>query len=197
MNLKLAYYIIFVSIILFFTSCLSNIITQLSKPDFSKNGGRYYETFLLELSSNHNSTIIYTTDEQDPTLNYGTIYKDPFLIEETTIIRAFAYKDGYTQSDVAHESYEFQLPKPRFNPLPGIYTYDLSLDIDVTPDSATLVYTTNNTEPEYDGISVTNGIKYTGAIDLTGDSTTDIKVKAFKENWDDSETLSGIFIIRL
>ncbi|MCG6188904.1 CotH kinase family protein [Maribellus maritimus] len=73
---------------------------------FSQSGNYYKEAFYLSLSTTPTSTIIFTTDCSTPTINNGTVYTDPILIDSTTIIKAIAFSDTNT-SEMVTNSYLF------------------------------------------------------------------------------------------
>ena len=51
------------------------------------------------------ASIRYTTDETDPTSTSGNVYGGSFNVSNLTTVKAIAYKDGYTDSEVASEQY--------------------------------------------------------------------------------------------
>ena len=51
------------------------------------------------------STIRYTTNGTDPTPTSGTVYNGTFNVSNLATVKAIAYKDGYTASEVAEEQY--------------------------------------------------------------------------------------------
>ena len=51
------------------------------------------------------ASIRYTTDDSNPTSSTGTLYESAFNITSTTTVKAIAYKDGYSDSDVASQSF--------------------------------------------------------------------------------------------
>ena len=74
---------------------------------FSHSRNYYTEAFYLSLTANPASTIIYTSDCSKPTMENGTVYTSPILIDSTTIIKAVAFSGGDT-SEVITNSYLFE-----------------------------------------------------------------------------------------
>lgn len=77
-------------------------------PSFSLPSGNIYGTQTLELTTTfENGTILYTTDETDPTTSETALmYKNPIEISETTTIKA-CVKVAEKFSEVAERKYTF------------------------------------------------------------------------------------------
>ena len=77
-------------------------------PSFSLSSGNIYGTQTLELTTTvENGTILYTTDETDPTTSETALmYKNPIEISETTTIKA-CVKVAEKFSEVAERKYTF------------------------------------------------------------------------------------------
>ena len=79
-----------------------------STPAITKADGDFVTTKVITMTSSDGATIRYTTDgSTEPTTSVGTVY-DPDnkpSINATTTIKAIAYKDGWTSSDVASETF--------------------------------------------------------------------------------------------
>lgn len=74
---------------------------------FSQSRNYYNQAFYLTLSSAPASTIIYSSDCSLPTMENGTVYTEPILIDSTTIIKAVAFL-GSDTSQVVTNSYFFK-----------------------------------------------------------------------------------------
>jgi hypothetical protein len=70
---------------------------------FSKEGGKYNSPIRLSIESEPGSKIYYTTEGNRPS-NRNSSYSSPIVINETTTIRAIAYKNGKA-SPVATNTY--------------------------------------------------------------------------------------------
>ena len=78
-----------------------------STPVFSHLSGNYFSPFNLEITcSTPNSTIYYTTDGSDPDQS-SPIYTYPFEINQTSIVKARAYADGFDPSFISQANYTF------------------------------------------------------------------------------------------
>lgn len=74
----------------------STLIAQVKAPGFTPDGGSFTgESQSVTLSADAGSTIYYTTDGSTPT-TASAVYSTAISISETTIIKAFAVKDGNT-----------------------------------------------------------------------------------------------------
>jgi hypothetical protein len=70
--------------------------------------GRYTTGFNLAITSaTPGATIRYTTDGSAPTRTHGTIHTVPIPINSTTVIRSFAYKQGWKATNVDTQTYLF------------------------------------------------------------------------------------------
>ena len=65
-------------------------------------------SFPVEITTKTDGAEIrYTTDGTPPTATTGTVYTGPILIDQTTNLRAAAYKPGYISSNVDTQTYLF------------------------------------------------------------------------------------------
>lgn len=75
-------------------------------PAASVSGGTYDEPQSVSLStSTAGAEIRYTTDGTTPSASNGTVYSDAIEIEGNTGLRAIAYKEGASDSDIMLEEY--------------------------------------------------------------------------------------------
>lgn len=73
-------------------------------PTFSPAAGAVVSGTTVSISSTEGSTIYYTTNGENPTINSNE-YSDPIEIAEATTIKAFAVKEGYNDSEIATAEY--------------------------------------------------------------------------------------------
>lgn len=76
------------------------------QPSFSKQERTYIKPFDLTITANEGTSIKYTTDGSNPSIENGTEYKDPIHIDATTTIKAIAIKDG-SASNITEATYTF------------------------------------------------------------------------------------------
>ena len=75
------------------------------KPQFSKPGGRFQDSFHLSLSSaNPEDSIYYTIDGSDPD-STSSLYVVPIYIAESHVVKAVILKEGYLPVRPAVHSY--------------------------------------------------------------------------------------------
>ncbi|MEX0331998.1 MAG: chitobiase/beta-hexosaminidase C-terminal domain-containing protein [Puniceicoccaceae bacterium] len=75
---------------------------------FSIDRGFYDLPFdLVITSATEGATIRYTTDGSLPTESNGTTYTGPVPIATTTVLRAYAFKEGFKATDVDTQTYIF------------------------------------------------------------------------------------------
>ena len=81
---------------------------QVKDTKFSVDRGFFDNPFLLQITSEtQGANIRFTKDGSEPSLENGETYSKPILINTTTIIRAFAYKDGFEPTNIDTHSYLF------------------------------------------------------------------------------------------
>lgn len=82
-----------------------------NNPSFSNNGGYLKKGESISLIGD--GTIYYTLNGTTPTTS-SSVYKDPIVINNNTVIKCFMVKDGYIESDVVSRTYivdrTFDLP---------------------------------------------------------------------------------------
>ncbi len=75
---------------------------------FSVERGFYEAPFTVELATDTvDATIRYTTDGSEPTESNGTTYTEPISIQDTTLLRAAAFKPGFIPAPATTQSYLF------------------------------------------------------------------------------------------
>ncbi len=81
---------------------------QTTTVTFNVERGFFNTPFELELSTTTpQAQIRYTTDGSEPAETHGTRYTGPISIDQTTLLRAVAYKPGLLPADVDTHSYIF------------------------------------------------------------------------------------------
>jgi len=161
-----------------------------STPVFSPAGGYYNaDQSVIITAIPADATIIYTTDGSAPAVGNGTIYAGAIPVTEYTRIRAIAIKAGWLNSAEASAEYFFVVRNPQLSLSSGAYPNAQSLSLTVNTPGATIIYTTDGTDP-----AVGNGIVYDGNP-ITIAVNTNIKVIAVKNNWISSSIIQAEYII--
>ncbi|GEM_PF-2434556 len=164
-------------------------------PVATPAGSFYYNTQLVSLSSTSGATIYYTTNGADPTETVTTsnlLYTSPISVTlPGTTLKAKAYKTGMNPSDVSADSYYFKAATPTSTPVPGIYVPGTQVTLTSLTSGADIYYTTNGSEPTQ--VQSGTNFKYTGPITLN--TTTTLKVKAFKTNMTASNVYTANYTI--
>ncbi|MBQ7672239.1 MAG: chitobiase/beta-hexosaminidase C-terminal domain-containing protein [Paludibacteraceae bacterium] len=134
--------------------------------------------------------IYYTTNGNDPTTS-STVYNPASkpIINANTTIKAFAVKDGLTNSEIASASYTVAVPceTPTFSPAAGEVDKGTTVAISCGTAGATIYYTINGTTPS------TSSTEYTGAITIN--SATTIKAIAAKDGYANSAVASATYTV--
>jgi len=79
--------------------------TKVSKPIFYPEEGEYLKEVNIKIeTTTSNTAIYYTVDGSEPDVN-STLYNGDIYINETTVIKAVAYKNGLEPSDIVKKTY--------------------------------------------------------------------------------------------
>jgi hypothetical protein len=162
-------------------------ILKVAQPSFSPAAGTYFVPQNITVSTTTSDAVIYYTLDGSTPTTASDIYISPIPIAIGTVLKAFAVREGWTNSDVRTGSYNFTVSTPTFDPLPGSFAGPQTITLAcVTPD-AEIHYTLNNTDPD-----VSDPL-YTDPILLN--STTTIRARAFKVGYNQSAMAVGNFLI--
>jgi len=98
---------LFITVILISQSILYSQ-EKVKEVNFSVQRGFFTDSFYVTLSCETvGANINYTLNGAAPSVIYGNSYKDAILIDNTTILRAVAYKTGLFSSDIITQTYIF------------------------------------------------------------------------------------------
>ncbi len=163
--------------------------TTVSTPTFTPAAGTYNDAQDVEITtSTDGATIYYTTDGSDPT-TASSVYSAAIPVTTNTTIKAYAVKDGMTDSEIAEAAYviNYKVATPIFTPAAGTYNEAQNVKITTETDGATIYYTTDGTDPDE------TSTEYTAAIPVA--ETMTIKAIAVKDGYTDSEIATAEYTI--
>ncbi len=150
-------------------------VATLSKPVASVEPGTIYNTTTVELSSESEGTIYYTTDGTEPTAE-SEVYSGAIAISEfgaATTIKTVVI-NGEEYSDVATFSYTLKVADPVFSHPNGVYEKLTGMDaltFTTETEGATILYNNRGGDP------ITEGSKSWGSLSVL--STATVKAVAF------------------
>lgn len=157
-------------------------------PAFSIAGGTYNAVQSVELSSATDGvTIYYTTNGTDPTAS-SSVYTSPITVTETTTIKAFAVKDGLTDSDIASATYTLKCIAPTISIPNGIFVSSKVLTMTSSTEGTTIYYTTDGST-----IPTSSSTAYDSSNKPSISATTTIMAIATKNGWSDSDVATETF----
>ncbi|GAA0374052.1 chitobiase/beta-hexosaminidase C-terminal domain-containing protein [Bacillus horti] len=167
------------------------VLLQTAQPVANPSGGEYAAGTSVELTTETSgATIYYSTDDSEPTRSSAE-YTEPIEITEAMTIKAIAVKDGMTDSEVLEEHYTVLPPEqvvaPVANPSGGEYAAGTSIELTTETPDATILYTTDDSEP------TRSSTEYTARIEITAAVT--IKAIAVKDGMTDSEMLEEHYTV--
>jgi hypothetical protein len=165
---------------------------QVSTPGFTPMAGYYDAPVNVSIHAvPADATIHYTTDGSTPDEN-SSVYSAPITVNEHTVIKAYAVKEGYPDSDVGSAEYFFRVANPSFSVLSGSFAEAQLLTLNVSTPGAVIRYTTDGTDP-----SESMGQVYDGnpiLIDNTAQATV-VKAIAYRDGWISSAVVTHTYVI--
>ena len=165
----------------------SNVVSgaTLSKPVASVEPGTIYNTTAVELSSESDGTIYYTTDGTEPTAE-SAVYSEAIAVSEfgvTTVIKAVVI-NGDEYSDVATYSYSLRVADPIFSIDGGVYEKVSGVTFSTDTEGATILYNNRGGDPR------TEGSKTWGSLSVL--STAVVQAVAFVTNAEGDSIFSNV-----
>jgi len=158
-------------------------------PAFSPVPGTYADPQDITMTTaTAGAAIRYTTDGSTPTETAGTVYAGPVRLAASTVLKAVAYRTGWTTSDVTTGAYTIgqTVAAPAFSVPPGMYGSAQDVAITTITDGADIRYTTDGSTP-----TATVGTLYTGPVRIAGSLT--LKAVAFRTGWTASPVTTGVY----
>ncbi len=164
---------------------------MVATPYFTPPGGTFGSPQMVSIEcATLGVTIYYTLDGTEPN-SASPIYTKPITIDETTIIKAKAFRSGMQDSKTANATYimDLRVAEPIFTVPSGTYESAQFVSISCDTPDATIRYTADGTEPsEYSPV-------YSGPITIMSDTT--LKARGFKTGWTPSSTASESYTINI
>ena len=159
-------------------------------PTFSPTQGTYTSNQNVTISSTSQGvTIRYTTDGTYPDEN-STAYSSPVTVDETSLLRAKAFRTGWTESNFSTATYTMKVATPSLSPSGGSFSSTQNVTVTDTTSGAALHYTLDGTEPTESSPTVVSGNT------LAVDHSATLTVKGFNgPNWTVSDSKIGTFTI--
>ena len=132
--------------------------------------------------------IRYTLDGREPTKE-SLLYTEPFPIDDTTIVRAKAFKEDWFDSETATTTFTrewYTVATPVIEPDGGeIVNTTQEVSISCETDGATIYYTLDGSVPNRE-----NGFEYRHSFNVSKSCT--IRAVAIKDDWKDSEVVESV-----
>lgn len=146
--------------------------TKAAEPVFSIPAGSYSGLQVVTLSSATEGAVIrYTTDGTNPTVN-SKVYTGPIIVSSNKVIKAYASKDGHSDSNIVSAVYSIYTPVPPITE-PQTETRNGSVSMDGSATDIVDINITRTTD--------SNGIK-TDNVELDEDKVLEIVKEALKTN---------------
>lgn len=170
------------------TYSVSGTVATLSKPVASVEPGSFNNPISVELSSESDGTIYYTTDGTEPTAD-SDVYSGAIAISEfgvTTTIKAIVI-NGSESSYVATFSYALKVADPVFSIEGGVYEKLSGMDalkFTTETEGATILYNNRGGDPR------TEGSKSYGSLSVLSSAV--VQAVAFVTNAEGDSIFSNV-----
>jgi hypothetical protein len=181
------------------TSATYTITGTVVTPTFSPSPDVIYtEPISVSIETETDgATIEYRYVYEDKSTPEWNTYSEPIELglDSVTTIEARASKENWITSEITSATYTItgtvELSSPYFDIEPGIYQTAQAVAIitEPYPADAIIRYTTDSSNPDE------SSAIYAEPIEVPLNTTIEIKIRAFKENWLPSEMYSGIYTI--
>jgi uncharacterized protein (TIGR03382 family) len=166
---------------------------QVARPTVTPPPGSYTSPQSVVLATDTlDAEVRYTIDGTEPSRT-SPLFTEPFLVPRFTdvLFRARAFRAGWLESERLDASFRVTgaASVPVFTPAPGLFTTAQAVTISSATAGATVRYT-------LDGSPVTGSSPVvTGPLVLDLDSTTVVRARASRADWEDSTEVTGTFRI--
>jgi len=165
----------------------ANYVLKVVAPLFSPLPNTFAAPQKVTISTTTSGAeVYYTIDGSVPTIN-STPYTIPLQLSVNTPLKAVAFKNGWSSSNITSGSFNFYVASPVLDPPEGTYNSTQTITMTCTTPDAEIRYTTNNSEP------VSTSILYTAPFELLG--TARVQAKGFKAGMTPSLTTSALYQI--
>ena len=140
------------------------------------------------VTENEAAVIHYTLDGSEPT-EKSKLYTGPFTIDDTTTIKAKAFKTDWFESETATATFTrewYTVDAPVIEPSGAEFeNVSQTVSLSCPTDGATIFYTTDGSDPKV------NGREYTKPFTIYKSCT--VRAIAIKYDWKDSTETTAIF----
>ena len=163
-------------------------------PTFDQPSGTYKADSTISINcATQDATIRYTTDGTTPT-GISDEYTAPIKLENSTVIKAKAFKDGMKSSAVATGTYILKVPtKLEFKTVAGSSPSEQTVQITCDDPSATIRYTTTTGKVGITPTTTSTMIKSGSLLQI--DHTQILMAVAFKPGWAPSDPVSKSYTV--
>ena len=140
------------------------VVDSVARPVFSVPSGAVWPGTTVSLgSSTPNALIYYTTDGSEPD-ETALAYAAPIRITEAVTIKAIAIQDTF-KSHIATATYTMDtVARPTFSIPSGTVKIGTTVSLSTTTPDASIIYTTDGSEPDNNALEYTEPIRITEAM---------------------------------
>ncbi len=156
-------------------------------PTYNPGPGTFYESQYVSISTTTaDAEIRYTTNGSEPTTS-SALYSEPVQISGTQTLKARAFKDGWSGSNVSTGTYTIKVNAPAFNPPQGSYGTPQLITLSCVTPGAEIRYTLNAGTPG------PTSLLYSAPFMISSNTT--IQAIAYKEGLTPSAISTGYYTI--
>ena len=176
---------------LLLVGCIDEILSNkgpkytIAKLNIDPPEGNYHSTQTVSITCETKGVSIYYTTDGSVPKKSSNYYSAPIKISHPLTLKARAFKENYKDSEIATVVYKYSAAEPQFNPPNGTYHNNLKINITSETEGAVIYYTTDGSEP------TKSSTVYSKPVEISQPAT--LKAKAFKQDWDESKTVSSSY----
>lgn len=151
-------------------------------PPSHGSGGTFDCSYELTLDAADGASIRYTMSGEDSTPSRSTLYTEPMLITETSVVEAVAYKEGWINSPAVSIPVNIDsvlADLPRLDLEGGVYIGPQIVTFTREDDGSVITYTTDGSDP-----GPASGTTYLEPVTIA--ETTTLKSRSHRQGCQDS-----------
>ena len=173
------------------TSTCAFALGQTAMPTIASNEGRVFyrsDNVVTFIDETEGAEIHYTLDGSEPT-EESALYTGPFTIDDTTTIRAKAFRTDWFESETATATFTrewYTVETPSIEPAEAEFA-NVSQEVSIAcaTDGAAIYYTTDGSDP------AENGLEYKHPFTIYKSCT--VRAVAKKYDWKNSAEATATF----
>ena len=166
---------------------------KVGTPTLSPGAGSYTASQTVVVNSaTPGATIRYTTNGAEPTTTDTIVAAGGSIsVGQSLTVKAKAWKDGLSDSNVATAAYALTVATPGFTPGASTYNTPQTVTVNCSVPGAVIRYTTSGADPTTSDTMIASG----GTVLV--DRSLTLKAQAWKAGWATSSVMTGAYVMKV